>query len=318
MKALLLTLRAHRFETIVVGAFIAAALGGAGFVVARLSLSGIPVACFHDPSSDILCAGLTGQIRQYLDFAGNWGYFALGGFVLLPIVSGLFLGIALAGKEIDRGTTVFAWSLTPSRRRWLFGRVAPVAVGIVLATLAAGVIADRLEAVRDPGVDPSLTFEHIGLRGVVIAGETLAVFGIALAAGAVVGRILPALLIALAISVGVIAGSYMLTDAMLKTETVLIPGIDGGPTGAARWRTVDFKVQAPTGEIMTWQEAYDRYGDPGALQGGDSGVSQLRTILEVNPAEMYPLVTDRIALIYAAIGLSCIVIAFAAVDRRRP
>ena len=317
MTSLLLTLRAHRFETFVVGAFIAAALGGAGFVVARLSVAGIPTSCFQG-SADASCVGLTGQIRAYIDFAGTWGYIALGGFVLLPIVSGLFLGIALAGKEIDRGTTVFAWSLTPSRRRWLFARVAPVAIGIVLTSLVGGLLGDRLEAVRNPGVDPALTFEHLGLRGVVMAGETLAVFGIALAAGAVLGRILPALLIALALSLAAVFGSFMLTDAMLRTETVLIPGIDGGATGAARWRTVDFKVQAPTGDIMTWQEAYDRYGDPGALEGQDSGMEQLRTILEVNPAEMYPLVTDRMALLYVALGLSGIVIAFAAVDRRRP
>jgi ABC-type transport system involved in multi-copper enzyme maturation permease subunit len=238
--------------------------------------------------------------------------------VVLPVVIGLFLGIALAGKEIDRGTTVFAWSLTPSRRRWLFGRVAPVAVVIVLASLAAGILADRLEGLRDPGVDPALTFEHLGIRGIVVAGETLLVFGIALAAGAILGRILPALLLALAVSIGAIVGGYLINDAMLKTETVLVPGVDGGPTGPARWRTVDFKIQAPTGEIMTWQEAYDRYGDPGAVEGGDAGVNQLRTILEVNPAELYPLVTDRMALLFAALGLSAIVIAFAAVDRRRP
>jgi hypothetical protein len=321
MRTLGLTLRAHRFETFVVGAFIAAALGGAAFVVARLSLSGIPMACFHEPSSDASCAGLAGQIRQYLNFAGDWGYLTLGGMVLLPIVSGLFLGIALAGKEIDRGTTVFAWSLTPSRRRWLFARVAPVAVLIALASVAAGLLGDRLEALRDPGVDPALTFEHLGLRGVVVAGETLAVFGIALAAGAVLGRILPALLIALALSIGSIVGVYLLTDAMLKTETVAVYGIDGGPTGATgaeRWRTVDFRVQAPTGEILTWEEAYQRYGDPGALEGEDSGPSQLRTVLFANPGAMYPLVTDRMALLYVAIGLAGATLAFAAVDRRRP
>jgi len=317
-RTLVLTLRSHRFETFVVTAFIAAALGGLTFVVTRLSLAGIPVICFHGDGSDASCLGLTGRIRDYIAFAGDWGYLAFGGMVVLPVVIGLFLGIALAGKEIDRGTTVFAWSLTPSRRRWLFGRVAPVAVVIVLASLAAGILADRLEGLRDPGVDPALTFEHLGIRGIVVAGETLLVFGIALAAGAILGRILPALLLALAVSIGAIVGGYLINDAMLKTETVLVPGVDGGPTGPARWRTVDFKIQAPTGEIMTWQEAYDRYGDPGAVEGGDAGVNQLRTILEVNPAELYPLVTDRMALLFAALGLSAIVIAFAAVDRRRP
>jgi len=317
LSTLGLTLRAHRFETIAVGAYITAALTGAAFVVAKLSLAGIPMACFHEPGGPG-CAGLSGQIRAYLGFAGDWGFIALGGITFLPVFSGLFLGIALAGKEIDRGTTVFAWSLAPSRRRWLLARVVPVALVIALAALAAGLLADRLEALRDPGVDSSRTFEHLGIRGVVIAGEAIGVFGVALGAGAILGRILPALLVAIALSIGSIVGVFVLTDAMLKTETVAIYGVDGGPTGAARWRTVDFRVQAPTGEILTWEEAYQRYGDPGAVEGEDAGPNQLRSVLIVNPGEIYPRVTDRMALVYVAIGLAGATLAFAAVDRRRP
>jgi hypothetical protein len=84
-----------------------------------------------------------------------------------------------------------------------------------------------------------------------------------------------------------------------------------------RWRVVNYYVVAPTGEIMTWQQAFERYGDPGALEGPDSPI-HLGTVLAVNPGEIYPVVAARIALLYSAIGLLSAVLALAAVDRRRP
>lgn len=314
-----LAVRANRLETFGVVVFALGVLGVATFVAGRLASAGIPSGCFTGAALAAECAGLEPQVTKYLDFVGQMGFYALAGITLLPAVAGIFAGVALAGKEIDRGTVVFAWALGPSRRRWLLSRVVPVAIVLVMAGLAAGWLADQLEALRDPGVDPARSFEHLGLRGgAVIATETLAILGLALAAGALLGRILPAVLVAGLLAVGSIAGSQWLTNEQLRTETVAVLGIDGGPTGPERWRVVDYRVLAPTGEILTWEEAYNRYGDPGALDGEDSGVDQLRTVLFVNPGDMYPAAAARMAVIYGAIGLASIVLATAIVDRRRP
>ena len=319
MTNLALALRAHRFETLAVGLFAVASLGGAAGVVVRLMAWAIPASCFRGTGPSLVCGPLTREMDAYLSFAGAWGYVALAGIALLPIVSGLFLGIAMAGKEIDRGTTVFAWSLTPSRRRWLLGRVVPVALAVVAAGLLAGFFADRLEALRNPGFAPEATFGHLGLRGPVVAGEALAVFGLALAAGAVLGRILPALLVAGALSLGAIVAVNVATDAWLQTETIAVLGVDDVAAVHPDWRVVDYRVLAPDGAILTWNEAYERYGEPDTIDGsvGPEGVV-LRTVLFVNPAEIYPLVVARMTLLFGALGLAAIVVAFAVVDRRRP
>lgn len=319
MTNLVLALRAHRFETLAVGLFAVGSLGTAALVVIRLMAWAIPASCFRGTGPTPVCGGLAPDMDAYLSFAGHWGFFALAGIALLPVVSGLFLGIAMAGKEIDRGTTVFAWSLTPSRRRWLVQRVVPVAVGVVTLGLLAGFFADQLETLRNPGFDSAGTFGHLGLRGPVVAGEALAVFGLALAAGAVLGRILPALLVAGALGLGAIVGVNLATDTWLRAETVAVFGVDDVAAVHPDWRVVDYRVQAPDGSILTWNEAYERYGEPNAIDGsvGTDGVV-LRTVLFVNPAEIYQLVVARMTLLFGALGLAAIVIAFAVVDRRRP
>jgi hypothetical protein len=315
MNALAITVRSHRFELLGVGVFASLALGIAGFVVARLTFADVPPECFY--GSQAACLTISARVEAYFSLARDWGLVALGLITLLPILSGLILGIALAGKEIDRGTSVFAWSLSPSRRRWLAGRALPIGAAVVIASLAGGLLADRLQALRDPGVDPAGTFEHLGIRGLPVAAEALAAFGIGLACGALSGRILPSLLIAGFLIGATIAAVNVGTYALLDHETVYVPGVDGGPSGPVRWRVVDYLVLAPPGEVITWQEAYERYGDPGAALGVDN-TPQLATVLSVNPGEMYPLVAARMALLYSVIGLAGCVVAFAAVDRRRP
>jgi hypothetical protein len=48
------------------------------------------------------------------------------------------------------------------------------------------------------------------------------------------------------------------------------------------------------------------------------GAVVLRSVIYANPGDLYPLVAARMAVLYAAIGLASIVLAFAAIERRRP
>jgi hypothetical protein len=318
MTGLALTIRSHRYEMLVSGALAILALAAALFVVVRLSTAGIPVECFHQSGGS--CLAFQALVQDYLSFAADKGFLALGGITILPILSGLIVGITLAGKEIDRGTVVFAWSMSPSRRRWLLARVVPIGVAVVALSLAGGFLADQLEALRDPGVDPQRSFEHIGLRGIVLGAEALAAFGVSLAAGAILGRILPALLIGGALALGSVALVTIGSDTMLRNETVWVDGGDTGPTGPERWRVVDYRVRDPKdGTVITWEQAYERYGQNVDPENPEVDWSQqLTTVLLVNPGEMYPLAADRMALFYAVIGLAGCVLTFAAVDRRRP
>jgi hypothetical protein len=305
--------RPHRFE--MAGAAVATALTllvGGGLAL-RLVAFDIPLACFRDGGGD--CAARQRDVQAYFELAGNMGVPAIGSILLLPAFLGLLLGIAVVGKEIDQGTVVFAWSVGPSRRRWLATRAFPVAAAILAVGLIVGALGDWLEALRDPGIDPWRSFGHLGLRGPVLGAAGLAFFGIALLVGSIVGRVLPALLTAVALVMVAGIGITLLSDATLSNETVLVADGAGGIEG----RYVQYMIQVPTGEILSFRDAYDRYGDQMdlALQT-EGGTPDFRTMAAINPVELYPLAVARFVILYAALGMIAVVLTFAVVERRRP
>jgi hypothetical protein len=319
MKTFGIVLRAHRFETIAVALFALATFAVAGGLIVRLLAFDIPADCFGGMFTGgygDVCAGRQMDIDDYLRTASGWGYVSLAAIILLPVISGLFLGVALVGKEIDQGTTTFAWSVGPSRRRWLLQRAVPMGVLVVAASLGAGLLADWLEGLRSPGVDPAQSFEHLGTRGIVVAAEALAFFGLALLVGSILGRVLPALLLSLALIAGSFVGVTLLSEAMLRTETVIVEGMDMEKSGPPPGRVVDYRVRTPDGVVRTWEEAYNLYGSVMETENGPP--PDFRSMWLLNPGEMYPLVVARMSVIFGAIGLASIVLAFAVVDRRRP
>jgi len=320
MTRLLLTLRIHRFEALGIGLLAAAILIGSGGLWLRLLAFDLPASCFFNgPQFDQGCAARNAEVNDYMALAGDLGMYALIGIAFLPVLSGLILGIALVGKELERGTTTLAWSIAPSRRSWLLGRVLPIGLLVTGACLAAGFIANGLELVRNPTIDPARTFQHLGLRGVVVAAEGLGVFGVALAVGARLGRVLPALLLSGALVVGGFVGTAFLMDALLRTETVAVTVNEEWDSNV--WmtgRVFGMGIRTPDGVLLSWDDAYQQYGeaiDPGMPGFEPGGFEQVFT---VNPGELYPIVEWRMTVIFGAIGLAGIVLAFAIVERRRP
>ncbi len=180
--------------------------------------------------------------------------------------------------------------------------------------LVAGAIGDWLEALRDPGIDPWRSFGHLGLRGPVMGAAGLAFFGLALLVGAMVGRVLPALLMALALVMAAGIGITLLSDTALANETILV-----AEAGGIEGRYVQYMIRVPTGEILSYSDAYARYGDQmdQAMQT-EGGTPEFRTMAAINPAELYPLAVARFVILYATLGLIAIVLTFAVVERRRP
>ena len=305
-------LRPHRFEAAGVAIMAGLTFTVAGGLALRLLAYGIPAECFARAAS-ASCVDRQADMNAYFETAGVWGFVAMAAVALLPAFSGVFFGISMVGKELDQGTTTFAWSIAPSRRRWLIQRVLPIGAAIFVIGLAAGAVADAVAVMREPGTDANASLAQIGIRGPVIGAETIAYFGLALLVGAVVGRILPALLLAIVLVVPVFAGVTILTDTFLDSETVLTYATDSGVPG----RVVDFMLQSPEGELLTWQQVYDRYGEA-AMESVDGPGATFRTVLRVNPPELYPIAVARMFILFSAIGLVATVLSFAVVDRRRP
>lgn len=305
-------LRPHRFEAAGVAVVAVLAFIVAGGLVVQLLAYAIPAECFLR-AAGASCIEHQPALEAYFETAGVWGVVAVALIALMPAVSGVFFGLSLVGKELDQGTATFAWSLAPSRRRWLLLRVLPIGIAIVVIGLAVGALADVVQALREPFIDANGGLANLGIRGPVIGAEALAYFGLALLVGAVVGRVLPALLLACVLVFAAFVGVTLLTDTFLSTETVLTYGMDGGVPG----RVVNYMIQSPEGDVMTMHEAYLRYGEA-AMESMDGPGATFRTVLSINPPELYPIAVARMVVLYAAIGLIAIALSFMVVERRRP
>ena len=327
MTRAVLAFRIHRFEAVALGLLAAAVMVFAGGLLVRLLAFNVPLSCFLSSHSgdgmDSGCAGRS-DYNDYLNLAADVGMYAVLALALLPFVLGLILGVAVVAKELERGTVSLAWSVGPSRRRWLLGVVVPGLVAILGLGLLAGLVADRLELARDPSIDPSASLHHLGLRGAVLPAYALASFGIALAVGARLGRVLPALLLAGALSLGSVLGTTAFVDAMLRSEAIPIAESSMIEVRAfAAGRVFDSLIRTPDGELISWLEAEARYGttlweslDPD--RPSFDPTAGFGTAYLVTPGQLYPIAEWRLAVILGAIGLGGIVLAFAIVDRRRP
>ena len=196
MTTLRLVLRQHRW-TLGFGVLLALVLGVAA-LVSWAALAGIstPAHCIEDRFLEPIpaeCVGTEDFLRTNEDIAGK----VMAAMAVLPLLTGILVGVPLVGSEIETRTATIAWSLGPSRRRWLVVRLAILGVVLAVALVLPAFAADLLAAVRPPQYDMSTaTFIDYGLRGPLVVLRGLAAFGIGVVAGLALGRVLPALLVA--------------------------------------------------------------------------------------------------------------------------
>ena len=206
--------------------------------------------------------------------------------LVAPIVVALVLGIALLAREIEQQTTNFAWSIAPSRATWLRDRLIPILLMVLALGLAGGWLGDLLQGLRQRGIDPWQNFEGLGLRGPAIAGAGLLVFGIAGLVGAAVGRQLPALLISGAVIGFGVYGASAVSDAWVQGDAEVAPSDQVGIGD----KYLDSMIRTPEGEVISWDEAYQRYGsavDELSYDGTQTSMG-LSIVVRYVPGEKYP------------------------------
>jgi multisubunit Na+/H+ antiporter MnhC subunit len=112
----------------------------------------------------------------------------------------LVLGVPVVTREIEQRTAMIAWSLAGSRLRWLAWRAGSV---LVIGMVPIGVLAfaaEGLAGVHAPGSD--LGFLQHGARGISLMTRAGLMLVVAVALGAAIGRLLPSLMIGIALAVG--------------------------------------------------------------------------------------------------------------------
>lgn len=228
----------------------------------------------------------------------------------VPIV----LGVPILTREIEQTTAMIAWPLAGSRLKWLAWRVVPVlAIALVLIGVMA-FAAEQLAQAYFPHSD--IGFDRHGSRGISLVMRSVLMLMAAVLLGGVIGRLLPALLIGIALAVGVSTGM----DAALPhwVESAELRQSDSMFGGANPLRT-GFEYRAPDGGPSSDEDAealhqavyeeHDEQADPSLLP---------QEVFYGIAASRYPEVLLRES---AAVGAASVLIGAVAafvVRRRRP
>lgn len=269
IRGWLVILKQHRFE--VLAGIVLAGLIGAWAMSVRLQLDGlgVPAECVdnwlgHAELGEVRDAACHGPMRAYGGILGGAGSMLVGeGFLpwsamgLLPFAIGLLGGTPLVAAELEARTASTAWTLCPSRTRWLLRVALPVAIvlgiGAAIAAVAASGVVDAMVEWGHSA------FYYVGLHGSLALVRAFAAFGIGILFGAVIGRTLPALAVGAAVSVVVLFGVAAAREAWLGTlearPIARISSVTGELVMEPRAETTDWGWIAPDGELFPLQDA---------------------------------------------------------------
>lgn len=297
---------------------LAVLIGGALILAAAMALVAWQTAVTNDRLSACYGASRGVPLSDACRSAVDWGNLltALGEILpgaatVAPFIIGLLLGAPLVAREIEKRTAPIAWSLSPSRLRWLAGRTVPLVIAISLALLLLGQAADILEAARFPD---GRGFANYGSHGPLIAARGLAIFGIGLAVGLLVGRVLPAILVAGFLAAAVFGAIEYGRAELMRAEATWLEGTYDGSIAMVYGSA--YRSDA-TGEHFTDQEVYEAYPEVFGPQGDGipPGMTQL---LLATPTDRYPAFVARESGALLLVAVVAGAVAVAVVRVRRP
>lgn len=302
-----LTFRMHRFELVALG-----------IATAVLTVAAIVVAGHLDAVGFGPCASPTGEFTKRCEALAQTFYGidqheaspVLGLIAVLPYAAGLFLGGPVIAREIERGTVRLAWSISPSRFRWYLARLLPIVAAVLVLTFVAGVAADRLVAARSPGTDIANAFDGYGTRGLLVAITALVMTAGAVGLGAVIGRVLPTVILALIFGSLGLTAVARLHERFTAGEAIIVES-DQEIRGA---RYIDQFFKLPDGRLVGWEEVFQLYPE---LVESETG-PQFPTVSLVVPGTRYREVETREAIGLGAIAVVMLVGTAVIVQRRRP
>jgi hypothetical protein len=314
-----ITLRQHRFE---LGAAVlfAIVLGFAALqVTSQLMGSGLSIECIDRWKADggNLAEGdqCVAAVQRFSTISEESGGKVLALMAILPFAAGLLGGVTLVGRELETRTAQTAWALAPSRRRWFGRQLWPVLFVVGAALAFAALAATALVTTRIPWTGSA--FQDMLLHGPVVLARALGALGVGLVIGALLGRTLPAFLIAIVVSVGLAVVMTFAREGWLSSQP-----IEQGPTnggyGEMAW-IIGGGYVGPDGTFSSWDSDppiqppadvvdYDAWLADQGYRQVTLGVTTARAMGWL-PLEIAAWTVGGIVLILATVMV---------VDRRRP
>lgn len=309
-----LSFRLQRLEILLLTAAVLAACGLMAWFAFQLDgLSAAHPDCdFLDPAASCLAASAS------FESVDGLGELIIMSTSLVTFGVGLFLGVPLVAREVDQGTAQLAWTIGRSRVRWLIGRVAfAMLVGVVLLGMLA-VMTDVLAATMRPEIDTSEAFWFYGGRGPLLVGRGLLALGAGVLIGAVIGKQLPALLLAALTVGGMTLASEVAFGSWHETEAVLASDNDhlSEPLG------ISSGIELPSGERVGYGGA-EFQDENGVFYSSQEDFEARRNPIGreyqlIIPGERYGEIVARETVVLAAAGALLVIGAAAVTLRRRP
>lgn len=311
-----LTLKLHRIEVLAVlagGTLLAIA---AAVVALRLDAVGVPLACFAgDPSAisgaPVSCERPLGLFQEIERREASRLFLVMG---LFPIAAGVLLGAPVVAREIERGTAALPWTLGGSRRKWIARRIAVLVPVLLLALVTMALAGDRLEASRLPMLDPWASFADGSNRGGVIVARGVLAFVVAVLAGLVLGRQIPALIAGVVLASVLVGAGAAVMDRWAERSAVVVPLTETSNAD----HLVRLRYRSPDGRIVTFDEAVAGQPPrpdlpPGSIDGDwlDRNFEQVALVIPGPRYLEYVALHDALLGAWAAVVLGSVLVVIA-------
>lgn len=318
------TLKLHRVEVVIASGVALAIAGWATYVAIRAAGVVIPVGCFDayaagGPGVGGSCGGAIQALGTFLADAGDNFRQAT---EFAPFVLGALVGVPIVAGELEARTASISWYLYPSRRRWLIGQLMPVAIVAGLAISVTAVTSEVIQHFNDATNGGYPDPIHIGTYGYGFVARAFAAFGIAIALGALLGRQLPAFLLAVALGLGCVTALGTVRNAWYAAHETHVIAADerGWPTGWAFLTPAGQYISREASNALVPPEivALD-VGSPQPMAAStwleDHGYTEVTIGISVPEAMRWAPIE---AGAYLGLGLASMGIALVLVNRRRP
>ena len=148
----------------------------------------------------------------------------------LPMLAGMFWGAPLVAREIEHGTHRLVWTQGVSRLRWAATKIGLVSIALLVMTaIYAGLLTWWITPVMQTS-GQRFTYVFFDMHGIVVFGYALFALALGVFAGAVTGRMLPAM----ATTVVGFLGTRLLVmlaarTRYMPTETRVLENVAFGP-----------------------------------------------------------------------------------------
>jgi hypothetical protein len=124
--------------------------------------------------------------------------------LVIPIALGVLIGVPVVAREVETGVAQVTWSLATSRLRWFALQIVPLLAVLVVLLAVVAIGGEWLTVARLGGDDPG--FFHHDQRGALVIVRGLLAFAVGLFVGTLTGRVLPGLLLAVALTAILVGG----------------------------------------------------------------------------------------------------------------